>query len=190
MKVGHVPDVRLIQTEVHIVREQGFSARGMLARRSPSCSSPVRTVHAGSPSRSRSEPRSSRGPSAILATILLIVFVIRCGRLRMRLTRSSSSPVGGRSRHEPTGYRSDSSFGIVQLRRDAFAREFRVPVSIQHLHHHHADADGVDAGSRVLAYSAGNETRAGASFDSERCRDSRREHRIRACSRSSADRFS
>ena len=36
--------------------------------------------------------------------------------------------------------------GIVKSGGNAFARELRVPVRVEHVDHHHADADGVDAG--------------------------------------------
>ena len=35
---------------------------------------------------------------------------------------------------------------VVQLGGDAFARELRVPMRVERLHHHHADAERVDAG--------------------------------------------
>ncbi len=67
-----------------------------------------------------------------------------CGWLR------SSSNAGGRM-VAPRADRIQIGFQlrVVEIRRRSLARQLHVPVRVQRLHHHHADAERIDAGPRL-----------------------------------------
>ena len=84
--------------------------------RSPSCSIRARSPRRQAvPALRAPQPDPRAGRTAGASACGLRRHRRRCGRLGMRLAQVENLPVGGWSRHEPTGYRSLSSFGLCSF---------------------------------------------------------------------------
>ncbi len=162
-QVGHVPDVRHRELEVHIVREQRLATRSVAA-----CNDPV--VRAGHAAIARGLAEKSHQLARIFCGrrlrrsriagmgarlgILVIVFIagLLCRRRHWpRLAEVHANACGLMVAPRPDGVEIGFKFWIVKLGGDVGTRQFRCGMHIKLLHHRETHTDGIDAAPGLRA---------------------------------------